>query len=62
MAGKSKALYWVFSLSLLLCLAIGASFAAASTDLKPKLVVVKSAEVTKVTYEVKSYKGKDGFT
>ena len=61
MAGKSKALYWVFSLSLLFCLAIGASFAAAATDLKPKLVVVKSAEVTKVTYEVKSYKGKDRF-
>jgi len=59
MAGKSKTHYWAWSLFLLLSLVIGSSIAAAAADLKPKLEVVKSAQVTNVSYEIKSYKGKD---
>jgi hypothetical protein len=61
MVGKSKTLYWALSLFLFFGLVIASSITADAADLKPKLTVVKSAKVTKVSYEMKSYKGKDRF-
>lgn len=61
MVGKSKTLYWALSVFLLFGLLIGSSLTAAAADLKPKMTVVKSAKVAKVSYEMKSYKGKDRF-
>jgi hypothetical protein len=59
MKGRSKTLWGALSLFLLLGLVLSSSITADAADLKPKLQVVKSAQVTNVSYEVKPYKGKD---
>jgi hypothetical protein len=59
MVKNHKFIFWLLGFVLMTVLGWGGTAALAANTPKPKLEVVKTAEVTKVDYAIKKYKGKD---